>query len=150
MNFKKMHISPLTLVLIVTVIGIYAVLHGYMNPPRIQIEKFDAGSINNFLIGDVKYFQEEEFYLVGMKNGNIRALQQSMHKSCSLTYFGNRENNDNKIKPFAIQNIFFDDCNNMWDVNGNSFSQNQVPLKTLFVKIENSSGDSKVIVELSK
>ena len=67
-----------------------------------------------------------------------------------LNYFGLRHNNDNKIKPFSIQNIFFDNCDNLWRVNGDSFFQNQVPLKTLFVNIDTSTKDERVIVEVTK
>ena len=152
MQLNKLRIlkSTLTFILLISAVGLYAVIHGYMNPPKISIEQFDAGSISNFDIGDVVYFQDQEFYLVGMRNGKLRALKQSIKDSCTLNYFGLRHNNDNKIKPFSIQNIFFDNCDNLWRVNGDSFFQNQVPLKTLFVNIDTSTKDERVIVEVTK
>ncbi|MFL2635097.1 MAG: hypothetical protein ACJ0J6_04560 [Dehalococcoidia bacterium] len=150
LNKLRMIKSPLTYILLISTIGLYAVIHGYMNPPKILIEQFDAGSINNIDIGDVIYYQDQGFYLVGMSNGKLRALTQSVKKSCLLNYFGSRDNNDYKIKPFALQNIFFDNCDNLWDVNGDSFFQNQVPLKTLFVNIDTSTKDERVIIEVTK
>ncbi|MBI51634.1 MAG: hypothetical protein CL779_00250 [Chloroflexi bacterium] len=152
MNLNKLRNikSPLTFILLISAIGLYAVIHGYMNPPKISIEQFDAGSISNFDIGDVIYYQDQEFYLVGMRNGKLRALKESAKEPCSLNYFGSRHNNDNKIKPLSLQNIFFDNCDNLWHTNGDSFFQNQVPLKTLFVNIDTSTKDERVIVEVTK
>tara|TARA_Y100001970_G_scaffold159791_1_gene195544 strand:- start:30457 stop:30915 length:459 start_codon:yes stop_codon:yes gene_type:complete len=150
LNKLKIIKSPLTYILLISAIGLYAVIHGYTNPPKISIEQFDAGNIENFSIGDVIYYENKEFYLVGMNNGKLRALKQSIKGSCSLNFFAKRNNNDNKMKPLSIQNVFFDNCSNLWHVNGDSFFQNQVPLKTLFVKIDNSNEDERVIIELTK
>lgn len=140
----------LIMIIVITFLGISAVLHGYFNPPNLQIEDYDVGYLSNYKIGEVYYFEDADFYLVGMKDGNLRALIHPINQNCKLFFNSKKNANDIKINHFSLNEIFFDDCNNIWDVNGNSFSSNKVPLKTLFVKIKTSGKDSKVIVELMK
>ncbi|MFB0900880.1 MAG: hypothetical protein QMB22_02595 [Dehalococcoidia bacterium] len=134
--------------MLVTFFGLFAVVYGYLNPPKLQIRDFYVGELHSFSIGQVVFFENENFYLIGMKNGNLRALSSSFNNECNVSFFAQRPVEDIKFKPFSLDNIFFDNCQNAWDINGNNLMGNKVPLKTLFVKIKSSGNDQKVIVEL--
>ena len=74
-------VVPLAL-LTVSVLSVGAVFWGYfIADPGIRVFEYDAGPVDGLAIGGVRPFEELGFYLVGLADGRVRAVDGRVHST---------------------------------------------------------------------
>jgi len=99
--------------------------------PQIDVYQFDAGSIEQFAIGKIITLDEINFYLVGMEDGRIRAIDGRNEKNgCNVIYEKSDIRGSFK-NPLNIPGIFLDHCSeSVWALTGDAISGANYPLRT--------------------
>jgi len=99
--------------------------------PRIDVSQFDAGPIEKFDIGKIITLDELGFYLIGMEDGRIRAVDGRNEKSgCEVIYDRDDTRGISK-NPLSITGVFLDRCSDsVWALTGDAISGANYPLRT--------------------
>lgn len=123
-------LGPIALFL-VSLVALLAVLWGALFPRQIEVVYVDAGPVDAFEIGRVDYFPEHDFYVVGLKDARLRALDGRIEATgCSVRWLpDDRRGVDHN--PLGRPGVFEDPCSNaVWSAIGNAISGTNEPMRT--------------------
>ena len=131
--------APATLgpgvLLLVTIAGVFGVLWGVVNPPRIEIVNFDAGDLNQFAIHRVVAYADKDLYLVGMEDGSIRAIDGRVQADGCRVAWLPEDPRGAARNPQGLPGVFEDPCTHaVWSFEGNAVSGTDKPLRTQHVE----------------
>ncbi len=128
---RALPIGPLAL-LIVSVLGVAAVLWGALvADPGISVSQVDAGPIDRFAIGEVVVLADLDFYLVGLEDGRLRAVDGRIEDSeCRVRYLPD-DRRGRALNPTGIAGVLIDPCSEaVWSVGGDAIAGAGHPLRT--------------------
>lgn len=130
---------------------VLVVLYGrFIADPEIVVRQFDAGPIEEFAIGQVNAFPERHLYLVGLENGQVRAVDGRVESSgCTVEYRPDDERGVPK-NPLGVTGAYVDPCTGaVWSIAGDGISGAEEPLRTPEVSYRpGADGSLHVWVEL--
>jgi hypothetical protein len=143
-------VGPFVLLVLSAIFIGGAVYGAFFAHPPITVKQFDAGTVDQFAIGKVNAFPQYSLYLVGMEDGQIRAIDARVESSgCSATWHPDdpRGTVDN---PKREPGVFIDPCSGaVWSMLGDALSGTLTPLRTPNVTHERgSNGVDHVLVEI--
>lgn len=123
-------LGPLVFLLI-TAAGIAVVVYGFFFGPKIEVVQFDAGNIDQFAIHRVVPFPEHDFYLVGLEDGGLRAIDARVESSgCRVRWLPDDPRGAVR-NPQGLPGVFEDPCTGaLWSFEGNAISGTDKPLRT--------------------
>ncbi len=142
-------IGPLAL-LIVSLLAIATVIWGNLRGAGLEVRYFDAGPLDDYAIGTVAVFPEEEIYVVGLADGRLRAIDGRVESSgCSVRYM-REDDRGRALNPRGLPGVFEDPCTGAtWAATGDALAGGNEPLRTPFVLIATAEdGRQRVSVEL--
>lgn len=124
------NLGPMAL-LLVSMVFLFAVIWGALNPPDITVVYVDAGPVTSFEVGRVDAYPEYEFYVVGLENGRLRALDGRIDESdCSVNWLPN-DPRGRDYNPLGRDGVFEDPCTGAtWSAIGNAISVADEPMRT--------------------
>lgn len=120
-----------TALLAMTLLGLFAVIWGWLNPPGINVTYVNAGPEDQFAIGEVTPFAEHDFYIVGLEDGRLRALDGRIQSSgCSVEWLPG-DARGTAHNPRGLAGVFHDPCSGaLWSMLGNAISGTNEPMRT--------------------
>ncbi len=120
-----------TALLVISMVGLFAVFWGYLNPPDVRIQIFDAGPLSDYAIDRLVEFPEDGLYLVGMSDGRIRALDMRVEQTGCIAEWHPGEEIGRAHNPAGQPGVFRDPCDGAtWSMVGNAISGTDHPLRT--------------------
>ncbi len=124
------HLGP-TALLLVTLAGVLAVVWGAFFPRPITIVYVDAGPVDSFEIGRVDHFPEYDFYMVGLEDARLRAIDGRIEATgCSARWLPN-DSRGSEHNPLGRNGVFEDPCSAaVWSAIGNAISGTDQPMRT--------------------
>ena len=137
-------------ILLITVIGVFGVVWGYLNPPGIEVEDFDAGELSRFAVRRVVAFPEKHLYVVGLEDGRIRAVDGRVaSNNCKVDWLPDDPRGAQR-NPQGLPGVYRDPCSGaLWSFEGNAISGTNEPLRTPQVTVTaGQDGKQHVFVEL--
>ncbi|MBG93019.1 MAG: hypothetical protein CL792_03465 [Chloroflexi bacterium] len=124
-------LGPIALVTF-SVLTVFIFLWGeIVADPQIEVYQFDAGSIEQFDIGKIVILDDMNFYLIGMEDGRIRAVDGRNEQSgCNVIYDSDDIRGTSK-NPLSITGVLLDLCSDsVWALTGDAISGANYPLRT--------------------
>ncbi|MDA0270137.1 MAG: hypothetical protein O2798_09630 [Chloroflexi bacterium] len=140
-----------TALLLISMIGLGAVVWGYLNQPDIRIAIVDVGALDEFAIGRFIERPEDNLYLYGMPDGRIRALDMRIQGTGCIAEWIRDEEAGRAHNPGAEPGVFRDPCDGAtWSMIGNAISGSNVPLRTPVVMVQGDiqGRSQRVVVEV--
>ncbi|MSQ41531.1 MAG: hypothetical protein EXR65_00605 [Dehalococcoidia bacterium] len=139
------------LVALAAVLGVGAVVWGSLaGPPGLQVFYFDAGPVDRLAIGKVEPYPELDFYVVGLADGRVRAVDGRLAGSgCAVRWLPDdaRAVDHN---PLRAPGAFEDPCSGaLWAITGDAVAGGSRPLRTFAISYErDAAGVQHVFVEV--
>jgi hypothetical protein len=114
--------------------GLFAVVWGALAPRKIDVVYVDAGPVTQFEIGRVEYYPEFEFYVVGLEDARLRALDGRIESSgCSVRWLP-ADSRGVEHNPLDQVGVFEDPCSGaVWSAIGNAISGTDEPMRTPYI-----------------
>jgi hypothetical protein len=135
----------------VTLLGLAAVLWGWLNPPSIEISYVDAGPVTQFAISEVTAFPEHDFYIVGLEDGRLRALDGRIQASGCTVEWLPRDSRGAPHNPGGRPGVFHDPCSGaLWSMLGNAISDTREPMRTPHIDARRPSEGEPVHVYVER
>ena len=121
----------MTVVLIVTALGLFAVGWGAYHQVPVEVVQFDAGEVSKFSIHKVVAYPEQHLYMVGMPDGRLRALDGRVQgNDCKVDWLPDDPRGAVR-NPEGLPGIYRDPCSGaIWSFEGNAISGTSQPLRT--------------------
>jgi hypothetical protein len=141
----------LTGLALVIIVGLGGSLYGaFIADPEIRVQQLDAGPVEQFAIGEVVPYPEQNVYLVGIEDGRIRALDGIVKASGCAVEWLPEDTRARSGNPERMPGAFVDPCSGgVWSTTGDAFSGTNEPLRTFQVDYEtNDEGVQHVWVEV--
>jgi hypothetical protein len=139
--------------LTVSVLSVGAVFWGYfIADPGIRVFEYDAGPVEGLEIGGVRPFEELGFYLVGLADGRVRAVDGRVHSSgCHVRWLPEDERG-RQLNPRGVAGAFEDPCTGaVWAIHGDQVQDAGVvePLRTFELAYKTlEDGKQHIFVEV--
>jgi hypothetical protein len=126
------------------VFGVAGVIWGTLFPEKFESQLFDAGPESNFAIGKVVAFPEPNIYLIGMEDGQLRAIDGVVKANgCTVEYRPDDPRGAAR-NPRQQPGVFVDPCTGaVWAADGDGLSGTDTPLRTFIVMQATASDGSK-------
>ncbi len=136
-------------VLLVVIAGVFAVLWGTFKsePPKFAL--VDAGLVSSFAIGRVVAYPEQQFYVVGLADGRLRALDGFVKSSgCPVSWLPaderGRARNVN-----GEPGVYVDACSGgVWYANGDALPPTAEPLRSFHLEYRTVADGQHLWVEV--
>lgn len=126
----------LTILVIVAmfVFGVIGVAWGYFNPKRIEVQYLDGGPESRYAIGKVVAFPEQNVYIVGLENGQLRAIDGVVRNSECIVEYRPQDPRGAERNPRGEPGVFVDPCSGaVWAATGDALSGADRSLRTFTV-----------------
>jgi hypothetical protein len=138
-------LAPGAMVLI-TLIGIGAVFWGrFVDPPNIPVLDFDAGPVADYAMGDVRPFPDLDFFLVGLADGELRAVDARLPSGGCVVEFHPDDTRGAALNALGRNGTFVDPCTGAaWYLDGDQLDaagQTPEPLRTFAVDYQTPPDD---------
>jgi hypothetical protein len=135
--------------LLVSVLGIGAVFWGYfVASPGIRVFEFDAGPVEGLEIGGVRPFEELGFYVVGLADGRVRAVDGKVRSSGCLVRYQPDDERGRGGNPRGVRGTFEDPCSGaFWAITGDQIQAAGAvePLRTFEIAYATRPGGTQHI-----
>lgn len=126
--------GPLAM-LVITVLGVGAVLWGYFNPPDIRVVQFDAGPVSQWKAQRTVGFPSQHIYIVGLDDGRLRALDTRIEASHCVARWLPDDARGTAKNPAGLPGVFEDTCSGgVWSMIGDAISGSDKPMRTPLVE----------------
>ena len=131
MSNSQSSFGPIALV-VISVLTVLIFLWGeIVADPQIDVYQFDAGPIEQFAIGQIITLDEMNFYIIGMEDGRIRAIDGRNEKSGCNVIYDMQDTRGISKNPLSIPGVFLDHCSDsVWALTGDAISGANYPLRT--------------------
>ncbi len=146
-------LTPIALI-VVAIVSIGAVFWGSLVAnPEIHVINFDAGPVTDLAIGEVKAFEELDFYLVGLPDGRVRAVDGRVKgNECHVEWLPD-DPRGSAANPLGNPGIYVDPCSDgTWAMTGDALTAGPdglEPLRTFVVEFHTlEDGQQHVFVEV--
>jgi hypothetical protein len=139
-----------TALLLISMVGVGAVIWGVFNPPDIRVVYHDVGPVDSFAIGEVTPFPEVNLYMVGRESGALRALDGRIQESGCVVRWQPDDARGGEHNPGARPGVFEDPCTAAtWSRLGNAISGSDRPMRTPHINYRyGDTGRTHAFVEL--
>jgi hypothetical protein len=119
--------------LLVSVLSIGAVFWGkFVADPGIRVFEVDAGPVEGLEVGGVRPFPDLGFYLVGLADGRVRAVDGKVHSSGCLVTWKPDDERGRAANPRGVAGVFEDGCTGAyWAASGNQMGAAERPPEPL-------------------
>jgi|GEM_PF-1260232 len=126
------------------VFGIGGVVWGTLFPEVIPSKLFDAGVESNFAIGKVVAFPEPNVFVIGMENGQLRAIDGVVKSNgCTVEYRPDDPRGAAR-NPRQVPGVYVDPCSGaVWAADGDGLVGTDTPLRTFSVMGSTAADGSK-------
>lgn len=133
-----------------TVLG--SIWGGLFANPGIKAFEHDAGPVDQFAIGEVRAYEDLEFFIVGRADGRLRALDARVRSSGCVVGWHPADPRGVEHNPLARPGAFIDPCTGAaWSMEGNLIASPNTPepLRTFELAFKTlDSGRQHVFVEV--
>jgi hypothetical protein len=132
------------------VFGVVGVIWGTFFPAHVPVEMLDAGPETGFAIGKVVVFPEQNVYLIGLPDGEIRAVDGVVKGDhCTLEYRPDDLRGTSR-NPLKTPGVLVDPCSGaVWAATGDAIEGADEPLRTFSVMgVDGPDGTRHVSVEV--
>lgn len=122
-RFDLEALTPIALI-VIAIASIGAVVWGSLvADPGIQVIDFDAGDVRDLSIGHVKPFDELNFYLVGLADGRVRAVDGRVASNdCHVEWLPD-DPRGREMNPLGNPGIYADPCSEAtWAMTGDALT----------------------------
>jgi hypothetical protein len=142
-------VGPSALIVLSAIFIGGAVYGAFFAHPPIRVRMFDAGPVSDFAIGKVNAFPQYALYLVGMEDGQIRAIDARVESSGCTAEWRPDDPRGASDNPKHVPGAFVDPCTGaVWSAVGDALSGSNTPLRTPQVSHQTGSdGLDHVMVE---
>lgn len=126
----------LTILVIVAmfVFGLIGVTWGTFNPKRIEVQYLDGGPESRYAIGKVVAFPEQNVYIIGLENGQLRAIDGVVRNSECIVEYRPQDPRGAERNPRGEPGVFVDPCSGaVWAATGDALSGADRSLRTFTV-----------------
>lgn len=142
----------LTILVIVAmfVFGVVGVAWGTFNPKRVEVRYLDAGPESRFAVGKVVAFPEQNVYVIGLENGQLRAVDGVVRNSGCVVEYRPQDPRGAERNPRGEPGVFVDPCSGaVWAATGDVLSGADRSLRTFTVTGQTAAdGTKRVEVEV--
>jgi hypothetical protein len=138
----RLTIIAITLVFLLT--GL-AWLRGVVSGgPAVQVRWVDAGPESAFAIGQVVPLSGEHVYVIGLENGQLRAIDGIVEGSrCAVRWLPDDARGSEK-NPSGLPGVYEDSCSAaVWAASGDALSGVDTPLRTFEVRAATAADGTK-------
>ena len=134
-----------TALLFVSAFFIGVVLWGYFYPAEIRVVYFDAGPADQFEVGGLTAFPDQDLYIVGMEDGRLRAIDTRVAASgCTAAWLAD-DARGVPHNPGGAPGVFEDPCSGAtWSMESNAIAGTGEPLRTPYIDYRPSSAGTGV------
>jgi hypothetical protein len=148
---------PIGLVVLVVVVllGISGVIYGGLNRPHFDVFLFDAGAIEDYGVGELRYFPQARIYVIALDEDpgakNLRALDAlSPHGTRCVIESDPKDVRGAERNPRREPGVFKDPCSQaVWYLTGDALTRTSQPLETFHITQPPPHGaDGRLIVEV--
>ncbi len=123
-----------TALLVISGFFIGVVIWGIVNPAEIRVVYFDAGRADQFEIGRVTAFPEQNLYVVGREDGRLRAIDTRVAASGCIATWRADDSRGTAHNPGGAPGVFEDPCTSaIWSMEANAIAGADVPLRTPYI-----------------
>ena len=146
-------LTPIALI-VVAIVSIGAVVWGSLvADPDIDVIDFDAGPVAELSIGQVKAFDDLNFYLVGLADGRVRAVDGRVESNQCHVEWLPADTRGSEANPLGNPGIYSDPCSGAtWAMTGDALTPGTAglePLRTFNVEYRTlDDGVQHVFVEV--
>ncbi len=120
-----------TALMVVSAFFLGVVFWGFLNPPDLRVEYFDAGRADSFTIGELTAFPERNLYVVGMEDGRLRAIDARVEESGCVAQWLPNDERGRPYNPGRVPGVFEDPCSGAtWSMIANAIQGSDEPLRT--------------------
>lgn len=139
-----------TALLIVSMVGVGAVIWGVFNPLEIRVVYHDAGPVDSFAIGEVTAFPDVNLYMVGRESGALRALDGRIDGSGCIVRWLPDDSRGVEHNPGSRPGVFEDPCTGAtWSRLGNAIAGTDQPMRTPHIRYRyGDTGRTHAFIEL--
>lgn len=139
--------------LIVSVLSVGAVFWGYfIANPQIKVFEYDAGPVDGLEIGGVRAIEELDFYLVGLANGRVRAVDGRVRSSGCAVRLLPQDPRGLSVNAQGAPGVFEDPCTGAaWALHGDQIATAGIvePLRTFEIAYKTlADGKQHIFVEV--
>jgi hypothetical protein len=142
----------LTILVIVamSLFGIVGVAWGTFHPKQVAVEYLDAGPESRFAIGKIVAFPEQNVYVIGLENGQLRAIDGVVRYSECIVEYRPQDVRGAERNPRGEPGVYVDPCSgSVWAATGDVLSGADRPLRTFTVTGQTApDGSKRVEVEV--
>ncbi len=135
--------------LLVSVLSVGAVFWGYfIASPGIRVFEYDAGPVAGLEIGSVRPFEELDFYLVGLADGRVRALDGRVRSTQCLVRWQPDDERGRTANPRGVAGTFEDPCTGaFWSISGDQIQSAGTvePMRTFEIAYATQPGGTQHI-----
>lgn len=119
--------------LLVSVLSVGAVFWGYfVARPGIRVFEYDAGPVAGLEIGGVRPIHGLDFYLVGLANGQVRAVDGRVRSSKCFARWQPDDERGRDANPRGVTGTFEDPCTGAyWAITGDQIHAAASPIEPL-------------------
>jgi len=146
-------LTPIALI-VVAIVSIGAVFWGSLvADPDIRVMYVDAGPVQDLAIGEVKAFDELDFYVVGLADGRVRAVDGRVKANeCNVDWLP-EDPRGSAANPLGHPGIYLDPCSGAtWAMTGDALTAGPdglSPLRTFTIEFRTlDDGVQHVFVEV--
>ena len=138
----------LTILVIVamSLFGIVGVAWGTLHPKQVAVEYLDAGPESRFAIGKVVAFPEQNVYVIGLENGQLRAIDGVVQYTECIVEYRPDDPRGAERNPRGAPGVYVDPCSGaVWAATGDVLSGADRPLRTFSVTGRTAADGSKYV-----
>lgn len=136
-------------VLVVLIAGVFAVVWGTYRstPPRFAL--VDAGLVLQFAIGRVVAYPEQQFYVVGLADGRLRAVDGYVEASGCAVRWTPDDDRGRARNVDGAPGAYVDACSGgAWYANGDAIPPTAEPLRTFHLEYRTVADGQHLWVEV--
>jgi hypothetical protein len=133
-----------------SVFGLVGVAWGVFHPKQVALQYLDAGPESRFAIGKVVAFPEQNVYVIGLENGQLRAIDGVVQYSECIVEYRPDDPRGAERNPRGGPGVYVDPCSGaVWAATGDALSGADRPLRTFTVTGQTAAdGARRVEVEV--
>lgn len=137
-------------IIAMSLFGLVGVLWGIQNPKQVEVQYIDGGPESGYAIGKVVPFPEQNVYVIGLENGQLRALDGVVRTNHCVVEYRPDDPRGVDRNPRGLPGVFVDPCSGaVWAANGDAISGADESLRTFSVMGVNAAdGTRRVEIEV--